>query len=58
MLAKGYKVSIMQDEQTGDLTYSKVTTGNNSELLRVEILSIVTKKKNKKVTMWDDRNIN
>ena len=58
MLAKGYKVSIMQDEQTGDLMYSKVTTGNNTELLRVEILSIVTKKKNKKVTMWDDRNIN
>ena len=51
MLAKGYKVSIMQDEQTGDLMYSKVTTGNNTELLRVEILSIVAKKKNKKVTM-------
>ena len=51
MLAKGYKVSIMQDEHTGDLMYSKVTTGSNTELLRVEILSIVAKKKNKKVTM-------
>lgn len=30
MLAKGYKVSITQDEQTGDLMYSKVTTGNNN----------------------------
>ena len=32
MLAKGYRVSIRQDEQTGDLMYSMLTTGNNTQL--------------------------